>query len=140
MHRSQVASLTALSERHSNCISSQLCNQRVRKTPVPDKKAIVNSLRKRSHNTGQCHLIVHCGVVTHRAVFLRLREVLKEALGTKAYEEGKRKTPGRHDCEGLAVSFSKTHVRSAKTVLAYQKENIKWLSTRMKECLERGDG
>ena len=63
---------------------NQPCNRRVRKIPIPDKGLLPILYEKDT-------AIRDSGMRYYTSVFPRLREVLRAALGSTAYEESKRR-------------------------------------------------
>ena len=84
VYRSHLSSPTDLSERGLNRMWSQLCTRRVRKIPIPDK-GLLPILHEKDA------AIRDSGIRYYTGAFPRLREVLRAALGSTAYEEGKRR-------------------------------------------------
>ena len=116
VYRSHLSSPTDLSERGLNRMWSQLCSRRVRKIPIPDK-GLLPILHEKDA------AIRDSGIRYYTGAFPRLREVLRAALGSTAYEEGKRRLQADMSAKVWSYRLRKRTIEVLRQFVSIEKEH-----------------
>ena len=95
---------------------NQLCNRRVRKIPIPDKGLLPILYEKDAS-------IRDSGIRYYTGAFPRLREVLRAALGSTAYEEGKRKLQIGMSAKVWSYRLRKRTIQVLRRFVSIEKEH-----------------
>ena len=95
---------------------NQLCNRRVRKIPIPDKGLLPILYKKDA-------AIRDSGIRYYTSAFLRLREVLRAALGSTPYEEDKRRLQIGMSAKVGSYRLQKRTIQVLRQFVSIEKEH-----------------